>query len=396
MTLGNAHAEVGSLEERRRKAALAMQTPEQRARELAREKRRTAEREVERQKEREEGEREAAQKRREEEAQILKVAEEHERKRGEEGRLKKEKRAEEERSLLRRRELGIKPLRTFKSDLAEVSASSQMPSWVAAAPVHFALSTKRAGSKNRYIAEAGIAPGNSWSMWVIGIAVALVSLAAGAAYIYFGSGGGPTTVNDPSAPPAIISSEQTLSFDLTGKGPTEIRELLVREMITKPQKNGLTRSYFLTKATPTSTAEVLTAARWMRQAGLNPPGLLERSLGERFDYGSYVRVPNTSYLVLSTRAPQNAFSGMLQWEDTTLAEDIIPLISGTSIDAALLSDNFEDRVVPGLNIDSRILRDRAGAIRLMWSVLPAQGVIIIAKDETTLTELYRRIIVPAQ
>jgi len=134
MTLGNAHAEVGSLEERRRKAALAMQTPEQRARELAREKRRTAEREVERQKEREEGEREAAQKRREEEAQILKIAEERERKRGEEGRLKEEKRAEEKRSLLRRRELGIKPLRTFKSDLAEVSASSQMPSWVAAGP----------------------------------------------------------------------------------------------------------------------------------------------------------------------------------------------------------------------------------------------------------------------
>ncbi len=390
MTQEDTQGNVQSLEERRRKAALAMQTPEQRKRELEREKQQITLREKETQEAQRGRELEAAQKKREEETQILKIAEDREQKNRELSHLKKTQQKEEQLMAQKRTNLGIKSIRTFKDDLAE-SQKSTTPSWASGTPHE----ERHNDSKNRYVAEVEQSHRRGWLVWVIVIGIALIILAAGVGYTYFSDGGVIMTIKEPSAPAPIISTEQTYAIDLTGKSASEVRELLISELVTKAQKDGLTRSYFTSRATSTSTPELLDTNVWMRRAGLTPPGLLERSLDNTFDYGAYARVPNSAYLVLKTRAPQNAFSGMLQWEDTTLAADIIPLISGSTIDPALLSDNFEDRVVPGLNIDTRILRDTTGAIRLMYSVLSAQGVIVITKDENTLGELYRRLIVPA-
>lgn len=382
------------LDEQRRKAALAMASPEQRKRQLERE-RREAELQSERERQAKQAQAlEIARQKKEAEARILREAEEREQKERENSRLEKARRAEEQINMLKRQALGINKLRTMKSDLERAQKKEATSAWAGSGiPVGVPILNTR--SQKRYVTEAEPTRSHGILWWVVVGLIALLALGGGAAYIILSSQESiPGTVRKPSIPRALITTEQTIKIDSTGKNPESLRSVVVQEIITETHKTGLTRAYFTYQATPTSSPIILGAEEWLNRMGASAPGLLVRSLDSSFDYGAYQQVPNAAYIILSSKAPQNAFSGMLQWEDTTLAKDLIPLISGSVIDERLLRGNFEDVVLSGLNIDARILRDTAGSTRLIYTVLSAQGVIIITKDEKTLAELYRRVIIP--
>lgn len=382
------------LDEQRRKAALAMASPEQRKRQLEREKR-EAELQAEKGKQAEQAQAlELVRQKKEAEARILREAEEREQKQRENSRLEKARRAEEQINVLKRQALGINQLRTMKSDLERAQKKETSSSWTGSGvPVGTPVLGTR--SQKRYVTETEPAQSRGILWWLGGGLVTLLALGGGAAYIILSSQESiPGAIKEPSVPRALVTAEQTIKIDATGRNPENLRSIVVKEIITETHKLGLTRAYFTYQATPTSSPIVLGAGEWLNRMGASAPGLLVRSLDNSFDYGAYQLVPNAAYIIFSSKAPQNAFSGMLQWEDTTLAKDLIPLTSGSTVDEGLLRGNFEDVVLSGLNIDARILRDTAGSTRLMYTVLSAQGVIIITKDEKTLAELYRRIIVP--
>ncbi len=382
------------LDEQRRKAALAMASPEQRKRQLEREKR-EAELQSEREKQAEQAQAlELARQKKEAEARILREAEEREQKQRENSRLEKARKAEEQISMLKRQALGINQLRTMKSDLERAQKKEASPTWAGSA-VPVGTPILNAHSQKRYVAEEEPTRSRPILWWLGGGLLALLALGGGAAYIIFSSQGSiPGAAKEPSAPGALVTAEQTIAIDTTGKNPENLRSIITQKIITETHKTGLTRAYFTYQATPTSSPVVLGVGEWLNRVGASAPGLLVRSLDNSFDYGAYQLVPNAAYIILSSKAPQNAFSGMLQWEDTTLAKDLIPLVSGSTVDEGLLRGTFEDKVLSGLNIDARILRDTTGNTRLVYTVLSAQGVIIITKDEKTLAELYRRVIIP--
>lgn len=393
----NATGDMGNLDEQRRKAALAMATPEQRQRQLEREKQEAITQEEKQKQEERAKAREEAKLKKERETSILKQAEERELKEKENSRLEKARRAEEQINALKRQTLGINQLRTMHSDSEQAQKKATTPTWTGAVPSVGRVTMANSRSQKRYVAEAEPKRSRPFLWWIGGGIIAIAALAGGAMFIIVSSQESiPGSVKEPSAPGALVTAEQTIKIDSTGKTAEELLTAVITNIITETHKTGLTRAYFTNQATPTSTPEILSAEEWLSRMGTTPPGLLVRSLGSTFDYGAYQTISNAAYIILSTKAPQNAFSGMLQWEDTTLAKDLIPLVSGSTIDESLLRGTFEDRVAPELNIDTRILRDTSGSIRLIYTVLTAQGVIIITKDEKTLAELYRRIIVPAQ
>ena len=118
-----------------------------------------------------------------------------------------------------------------------------------------------------------------------------------------------------------------------------------------------------------------------------PPSLL-RSLGNNFALGFHTFNGNHPFLVLKTGFYENAFAGMLGWEQY-MARDIFPIFGIKKKEgSAIFLRPFEDKTVK--NLDARVLKDDDGEI-LLFYVFKDKGTIIITDSENTLSELVKRL-----
>ncbi len=134
------------------------------------------------------------------------------------------------------------------------------------------------------------------------------------------------------------------------------------------------------------------ASRFLRILEANLPGALSRTLEDKFSFGFYSASNLNTYLILKTDSFDNAFAGMLEWEDT-IANDIGPLFFDhnqlliATTTQSLGKNTFVDKVYE--NKDARVLMDKEGKPIMLWSIID-QTMIIIASNPMTLEELSRR------
>lgn len=121
------------------------------------------------------------------------------------------------------------------------------------------------------------------------------------------------------------------------------------------------------------------------------PSRLVRSLSAQYMVGTHVMSRNAPFLIFKDTFFQNAYAGMLEWEDD-MRNDLLKLVrvahpqeTGVAVDG----DVFEDAVVA--NVDARVLRGAAGQPILAYAFAD-QNTIVIATDIETLRFLLDRLL----
>lgn len=371
------------LAERRKQAAAAMEGPQQRLKRITREK-------GEHEKEAAEHERENAQKKAEEMAELrkkenerLRLAEEESKRKVEETKLEEIRHSEETIAEIKKRPITTSSLRTFKGDMARAIAKGASQTSIALAE------EERRRSMGASIPEKQSSPLRPL-MWT-GIVVLLLAGVGVLGYVfiipYFSS---PAEVTKVVQVESILPAEETRAVDVSGMRSAQVMTALSQTLLTSGSSTDVLHIYFTSKDTGTSTPVRVSAPAWQKIVLPRTPILLTRSLTPEFMYGVLQGPQPSGFLILSVSSPSTALSGMLAWEKT-MATDLSPLITAT--DGTNASGfTFQDKVLR--NLDTRVLSDETGKPVLLYSVLSGKKYVIITRDPSTFDDLIDRLASP--
>jgi hypothetical protein len=139
-------------------------------------------------------------------------------------------------------------------------------------------------------------------------------------------------------------------------------------------KNNATTPQYLT------TNEIFSLSEW------KAPNDLTRSLEPYYAFGFHSFKKNEPFVILKTHSYQNAYAGMLAWENR-MKSDFQPLFISRDVEEATTTDIllrtkkwvFEDTVIK--NRDARVLKD-ADTPLLFYSFLDKETILITTNEET--------------
>lgn len=283
----------------------------------------------------------------------------------------------------------LRPLRTYRGDVEETMKETRA-SVVSIAAAEEARRAKVGGR----IADA---PARS-RLGLIAIIVSIFLVLGGIALVSFFVLRTPAATSERITPPSFIYVDQADEEDATETSRSELMTTLVVDRTNTALPLGLMRQVFFTKKTGTSTRTLISSQEFLRTVAPEAPGALLRTLDEPFMIAIHVFEGNQPLLMFKADSYEQAFSGMIAWEET-MQEELSPLFTrtprpkapgDTTPDAAIqfLSSRFVDRIVD--NRDTRVIEDARGNILLLWTFLD-RATILITTNEYTLREVVSRI-----
>ncbi|MBL4644562.1 MAG: hypothetical protein JKX80_01715 [Candidatus Pacebacteria bacterium] len=199
----------------------------------------------------------------------------------------------------------------------------------------------------------------------------------------------------PQFDPAIIFTEARESIDVTEKNPRGILSLLGNARRNTFFSLGSVVELHLTQSIDVSEEQAviihLDSIDFLEKIEASVPETFLRTLGTEYVLGIHVIDENVPFLILTTQSYGHAFAGMLSWEKS-IEENFIPFFSpGTGFIKPAVAEGenaFSDTVIE--NLDVRVLRDDDGTIRILYTFLN-RNTIVITTDIRTLIELSNRL-----
>ncbi len=165
---------------------------------------------------------------------------------------------------------------------------------------------------------------------------------------------------------------------------------------------GLIEQLLITEpATSTNRqSQTMDAQTFLSLLAPDVPQTLLLTVQPQFLLGVYSYQENQPFLILKVNSYQQAFSGMLSWENT-MGQDFSPLFITAGVSAnkqvasstatstpQILNTPFTDSILE--NHDARVLEDAQGNILLLWTFLDP-NTVVIATSDATLHEIISRL-----
>lgn len=204
----------------------------------------------------------------------------------------------------------------------------------------------------------------------------------------------PVLVNTESVLSLIpIEAEKEIDFSIIDRD--KIKNILASERENASLTLGKILGFYFTEPTPKGKSLIKTT-RFFEIAKFNPPAGLIRSFSKEFLLGIHSFNGNQPFLILKTNSFQQAYTGMLGWENN-LIDDLSPLFYSPeknpeaeldSTEKILNQKGFVDSVLK--NKDVRILRNDSGKIILIYSIID-KDTIVITTNEYSFTEVITRL-----
>lgn len=285
----------------------------------------------------------------------------------------------------------LKPIRTYKNDLAEVMINKKT-SIVSIA----AAENKRRTQSIDLIRDKQEKESYFRKFGIIILSVVLIIVGGGSAfYFYLGSGVEPVEPNVKIV--SIIFSDNDEEFEITGLSK---RQILNKLNILKDEASmalGNIKNIFITESfigeEGIEKKFIVSTKDFLDVIGIHAPPSFLRSLDQQFMIGVHTFDGNQPFIILRTNSYENAFAGMLEWEKE-IKDDLFPLFGNTDIlipagkTALTPASFFSDMVIK--NQDIRALKNSDGKIEIMYAFI-GQNTIIITTNEHTFTEIVTRI-----
>lgn len=195
---------------------------------------------------------------------------------------------------------------------------------------------------------------------------------------------------------SLIFTESVETVDITGKNARALRQELARVRKGAYYSFGSIAELLLVRQhenIETNALEFtpLSAQEFLEAFDTALPEKFMHIFGDKFMLGLHATEENTPFLVLQTNLYDYAFDGMLTWEGR-IEQDLAPLFSpnGEYTEPAMFkgSSAFTDTVMN--NLDVRVLRDAEGKIRLLYSFVN-KNTLVITTSVHTFVELAGRL-----
>ena len=187
----------------------------------------------------------------------------------------------------------------------------------------------------------------------------------------------------------LISAEKQKEIEIPGLSDSKIIAKISEEMENRTLRLDTIENIYLTETVgdtkETMVKGPIATEKLFSVLGTRIPSVLLRSLGPKFMLGVHVFNGNSSFLILKTDFYENAFLGLLKWEND-MPGDLLPALGVklTNENKYLLDIGFRDITIK--NIDSRAILDQSGKAILIYAI-PNKDTIVITTGEDTLNEI---------
>ena len=277
---------------------------------------------------------------------------------------------------------GLKPIRTFESDANE-ALRSQNASLI---KIAVAESTRR--EETLAIEEVEVRSIGK-KIAIILVSIAFIAGGGGAIYYVYTNSQKAPAQNKSQSLSSIIPYQKAREINASGLG----KEALVEKLFQATQTSAVSidSAEYLYITTGEAGKQMLSSEGLFSALDLKATNEFVRSLDPQYMFGVLGMTKNHPFLILKTNFYQSGFAGMLAWEKT-LANDFRGLLvdnssvekdvsKQTSDDILETELKFRDMVIQ--NRDVRVLKDRYGLTRIVYSFVD-NNTIVIAPNEKTI------------
>lgn len=235
---------------------------------------------------------------------------------------------------------------------------------------------------------------------IVGISLGLIILGVGTlAFLYLWINTEEPPVPQVEEVPAIIVTDLEKTYDIQTMGRERLLETLIKEKKEGEYTLSSVVGFRLTDGKG-EDAQTVTASDFLKKLQAQVPNSLVRSFNDNFLFGLHILNVNQPFLIFKVGYYQNAYAGMLFWENTLMEDFGTLFIEPEQIIEAETSDQilgrgrvFEDIVVK--NRDTRALRDQSGKIIFLYS-FPDKNTLILTTNADTLEKVSTRLLTGKQ
>ena len=208
----------------------------------------------------------------------------------------------------------------------------------------------------------------------------------------------------------LFFANESVEHDATGQDRTALLQSLtrIRDSVSLPLGQVMEVvliEHIVLNDVDTGQTRSVTGKEFLERVNARAPGTLVRTVLDSFIIGVHAQARQEPFIVLRAGYHENAFSGMLLWEETMDAdlspffgppvvrgEESVPQttesgeLNPSTVDTRDLG-TFDDATIA--NTATRVLRDAGGTIRMVWA-MPDTSTIIITTNPQTFEEIKNR------
>ncbi len=286
----------------------------------------------------------------------------------------------------------VRALRTYQSDVAEALKKQKTS----------VIQMVLAEHKRKEKTAEELSPTSKKNLPVIVVSalfiVLSVVLVGGAGFYFLSNNKSAESPTQETAVPSQVFAEAKKGIDITGLSRDRILDEIRKEISSSNLRlDSVLNIYFAERVdpsappSPTNTMRIVSTERFFNALESKIPNALSRSLEPQFMLGVHAFNGNEAFLILKTNFFENAFAGMLKWEEF-MARELLPLFASPAGKEAY-DRNFQDFVLK--NRDLRVLYNETGEIVLLYSFYD-NNTIVVSTSPDTLEEIVTRLSKPKE
>lgn len=286
----------------------------------------------------------------------------------------------------------VKTIRTYQSDVAEALKKQKT------SVIQMVLAEHKRKEKN---AEE-LSPTSKKNLPVILTSaffiVLSIVLIGGGGFYFLSNNKSVESPTEKTEVPALVFAEAKKGIDITGFSRDRVISEVNKEInASNLRLDSVLNIYFAERVdpsaplSPTNTLRLVSTERFFRALESKMPNALSRSLEPQFMLGVHAFNGNEAFLILKTNFFENAFAGMLKWEEF-MGRELLPLFA-SSEGKDVYGKNFQDFVLK--NKDLRVLYNETGEIVLLYSFYD-NNTIVVSTSPDTLDEVIARLSRPKE
>ncbi len=280
-------------------------------------------------------------------------------------------------------EIEIRRLRTYKEDVAEALKREKTT------VVKMVLDEQRRKEGLAPVGEVS-SKKNAILVWLSIIFLVLGGGTVAMIYVFKKNDG--AAITQPGGKiVSIVFAESEKKISVTDVPSERLGKLVKTEVLGADIRLDTVENLWFTEAGPVANSKgepieaEINMARFWSALGIDLPPVLLRSLSDEFMVGVHAWNGNQAFIVLKNNFYENAFAGMLKWEET-MAKDLLSILTNRPL-SSFYGKPFQDMVIK--NRDIRGIVDENGEPILLYTFVNRETVII-ATHKDTLNEAMSR------